>query len=173
MQWTEVQSTINASELGQAKGRRIRPVSFSIYNLQKDSYVDIDNIRLLDPAGVNVIANGDFSQGQARWYFTVDDHLSWHTQNMWIHLLFEQGWFGFVLMLALVIYLLKRLGVAAWSGSPQPLIMLSSLSGLLVIGVNDSLFDAPRLTLLFWVLVFFSLLYTSASNKSIVGKNVQ
>lgn len=172
-QWTDVQATINGRELGgQAKGRRARPVSFSLYKRQNNTYVDIDNIRLLDPAGVNIIANGDFSHGQARWYFTVDDHLSWHIKNMWLHILFEQGWFGLVLMMALVIYMLKQLGRAAWAGNPHPLMILSSLLGLLVIGVNDSLFDAPRLTLLFWMLVFFSLVYLSANRESTGRKHV-
>ncbi len=128
--------------------------------------MDIDNIRLIDPAGVNILANGDFSRGQTRWFFTIDDLQSWHISNMWIHVLFEQRWFGLALMMILIIYTLKELGKGAWSGNAQQLIMLSSLSGFLVIGVTDSLFDAPRLTLLFWMLVFFSLVYTSATKES-------
>ena len=112
-QWTDVQASIDVSELGQARGHPARPVSFSIYNPQHDSSVDIDNIRLIDPAGVNILANGDFSQDKKRWFFTVDDLQSWHISNMWIHVLFEQGWFGLVLMMILVIYTLKELGKAS------------------------------------------------------------
>ena len=87
--------------------------------------------------------------------------------------MFEQGWFGLVLMMILIIYTLKELGKGAWSGNAQQLIMLSSLSGFLVIGVTDSLFDAPRLTLLFWMLVFFSLVYTYATRESTVRKDLR
>ena len=175
--WTDVQASIDVGEIGQV-GHRARPVTFSIYNFndkhnpEKNSSVDIDNIRLIDQAGVDIMANGDFSQGQARWFFTVDDHMSWHIKNMWINILFEQGWCGLALMTILIIYTLKKLGKAAWSGSALPLIILSSLSGFLVVGLSDSLFDAPRLTLLFWMLVFFSLGYTFSVSESADRKQV-
>jgi hypothetical protein len=36
-------------------------------------------------------------------------------------------------------------------------ILLSSLGGFMVVGLVDSPFDAPRLTLLFFLLLFFAL----------------
>jgi hypothetical protein len=39
-------------------------------------------------------------------------------------------------------------------------ILLSSFSGFMVVGFVDSPFDAPRLTLLFFLLLFFALMRT-------------
>ena len=87
-------------------------------------------------------------------------HYPWHIKNLWLHLLFDQGWLGlsvFALLVALAIHRCSRLlpQQAIYSS-----ILLSAFSGFLVVAWVDSPFDAPRLTLLFFLLLFLALLRT-------------
>ena len=68
-----------------------RPIALSIANARLGSIVDVDNVRLLDESGRDLVANGDFSGGGSRWFFSADDHLPWHIDNLWVQILFEQG----------------------------------------------------------------------------------
>jgi hypothetical protein len=120
----------------------------------------VDNVKLLDSTGTNVLANGDFTKGSDFWFFAAEKHNPWHIFNFWVHLLFDQGWLGviaFFLLFTNAIYTLcrqlKRQNVFA-------AVLLSSFSGFMVVGFVDSPFDAPRLTLLFFLLLFFALIRT-------------
>jgi hypothetical protein len=85
----------------------------------KTTLIDVDNVALLDDSGRNLVRNGDFSKGMQRWFFSTDSHLAWHTKNLFVHVLFEQGWFGlgaFVVLLAATdLTLLRRAGHDAMS----------------------------------------------------------
>jgi hypothetical protein len=105
-------------------------------------------VRLLDEAGTNLIANGDFSRDGDYWFFKSGDHLPWHIKNLWVHLLYELGWVGLILITFLLTVSLWRLGRSLWRGELERTMMLAALAGLLTVGVVDSLVDAPRLGML-------------------------
>jgi VanZ family protein len=163
--WEHVEQVINSNDVGErvAGGLLKRPIQMAFYNSNGNGtgkLVDVDNVQLLDITGTNVLANGDFMQGSDFWYFGAEKHNPWHIFNFWVHLLFDQGWLGvsaFFLLFAKAIYnccrQLPRQNVFA-------AILLSSFSGFMVVGFVDSPFDAPRLTLLFFLLLFFGLLRT-------------
>ena len=41
------------------------------------------------PAGRDILANGDFSRGTERWYFTDDQHMIWRIENQYLMSFFE------------------------------------------------------------------------------------
>lgn len=166
-EWTHSWQVINSGEIGATSadigfGWLRRPVQLSLYNGSAGKIIDVDNIRLVDPSGKDVLANGDFSKGADFWFFATEKHNPWHVFNVWVQVLFEMGWLGlaaFAAILLQVVYTLCR----HVRTDPFAPMLLAALSGFLIVGFVDSPFDAPRLTLLFFLIVFCSL--SAAENR--------
>lgn len=137
-----------------------RPVSLSLLNGLSGTIINIDNIQLLDENKNDLIRNGNFSNGNDFWFFTADNHLPWHIKNLWVHLFFEQGMAGLLLFNLLLFLSIINLSKKAFSQDLEALLLLASLFGLLVVGFVDSLFDFPRITFLFFLLMFMGMLRT-------------
>ncbi|MFZ6645841.1 hypothetical protein ACO0LO_09000 [Undibacterium sp. TJN25] len=147
--------------------RRFRPqawyasptVKLSLLNLNENTLVGVDNVSLRSASGAELIRNGNFEQGMDHWFFAADNHLPWHFKNLWLQVYFEQGWFGLLVFCSLLLCvgwgLLKRYRENAF---PFPAIA-ASLTGFLTVGVVDSLFDFPRMGLMFYLLVACALLW--------------
>lgn len=162
-QWQTVEQTINTSELGSGHWVSQRPVKLSFFN--NGILVDVDNIQLTTPDGNELIANGDFSRRMDHWYFSTDEHLAWHIKSMPLAILFDQGWLGvlaFSLFLATTIYLASR---AAWQGNHAAGIALAATTGFLIVGLFDTLIDAPRFLFLLITLALISTLNPKAYNR--------
>ncbi len=140
-----------------------RPVFLALYNSRDGTVVDIDRVSFMASDGVELIANGDFSGGSDRWFFVSDDHYSWYTNSLWVHVLFEQGWLGLLLLGLLVLLVLRALARTAWRGDSTSWVLLSSLAAGLTVAATDSILSAPRIALLLFLLLFVSLLHTSSS----------
>ena len=67
-----------------------RPVELDLVDPIAGTTVEISQIRLFDPQDHDVIANGDFSRGTERWYFTDDDHLVWRIENQYLMTLLRE-----------------------------------------------------------------------------------
>jgi O-antigen ligase/polysaccharide polymerase Wzy-like membrane protein len=156
--WVEQQAEIDSGWVG-AKDEiggwiSIRPVEFALANGSKDGVFDVDNVRLLDSAGNNLLANGDFSGALNRWFFTVDDHTPWQNWNHWVHLYFEQGWLGVLAFLCFVTYLFCRLVKQIVDGNWLASIVLAAVSSFLAVGIFGFLFDTPRMALIYFLIAF-------------------
>jgi hypothetical protein len=152
--WVEHKAEIDAGLVG-AKDEiggwfSVRPVEFALANGSKQAVFDVDNVRLLDSAGNNLLANGNFERGMDRWFFTVDDHTPWQNWNHWVHLYFEQGWLGVLAFLAFVTYLFGRLVKQIVDGNWLASIALASVSSFLSVGIFGFLFDTPRMALIYF-----------------------
>jgi hypothetical protein len=156
--WERREATLNAGQVGSGPWLLRRPVVLSMTNGQGGTVVDVDNVRLLDENGHDLVDNGDFADGGARWYFAADDHLPWHIFDLWVQILFEQGWAGAVALAILVLMSIGRLAAGMWRGDGFSATLLAALVGFLLIGVTESLFDGPRVTTLFFLLLFLGLL---------------
>ncbi len=156
--WNRVEVSLNTRRLGGWHYFGKRPVQMWFVNPIGGTHVDIDNARLMDQFGNNLLNNGDFSQAGDRWLFSVSDFWPWHIENIWIHFLFEQGWVGLILFIALIFYAFCRLFVLASRGQFLALVILVSFTGFVTVGTFNSLFEFPRIALLFYLLLFFSLL---------------
>jgi len=155
--WRHYEIKFNSKDLADGKWYARRSVMLSLHNPQAQSVVDVDNVKLADATGGNLVANGDFSRGGARWLFSTDNHSPWRIENMWVQLIFEQGWVGFFAALGVILYSLARLAKKSWDQDLFAATILASISGFLLIGLFNSVFDAPRLSLLFFLLVFLGL----------------
>lgn len=152
-EWHRLARYFSSAEVGAQDWLHRPPVELSLYNPGKNGVVEVDNVRLLDSQGRNLLCNGDFSQGGDCWFFKTHSHLPWHIKNVWVHVLFEQGWLGLVAFASLTLLALSRLARAGWSGHRLAWVWLASLAGLLVVGMFDSLIDAPRLSTLLTMLL--------------------
>lgn len=129
--------------------RRPRLVVFSISLGNHARRVELDDLSLTDAVGQPMLANGDFEQGLARWYFTSDRyHMPWHMKNMALHLLFEQGLLGLSAFALLAGAALWRCAFGAARGHPLAPAMAGAIMALLLVGLVDSVLDMPRLALL-------------------------
>jgi len=160
--WHATQLAIDSGELAAAtpdiaNGWLTRPVQLTLQNSNGDGKImDIDNIKLLDNEGKNLIKNGDFSHAMDYWFFATEQHNPWHIFNLWVDVLFGTGWLGLVSFSLLVFAVFFQL-ISNLDNNPFAAVLLSSLSGFFIVGFVDSPFDAPRLTFLFFLLVFMGL----------------
>ena len=152
--WQTFSQTFSSGDVGAGNVFSRRPVQFSLYNPVPGTVIEVDSIRLLDGAGQGLLKNGDFSQGGDFWFFNSGNHLFWHAKNLWVHLLFEQGWLGALLFSLIMILALVRLARPASHGALQPTVWLAALCALATVGGVDSLVDAPRLALLVYGVLF-------------------
>jgi len=150
----EQTALIDVQRVG-SKGERagwvaLRPVEFALANSSKEAVIDVDSVRLIDSAGNNLLANGDFSRGSDRWFFTVDDHTPWQNWNHWVHLYFEQGRFGVLSFLFFTTYLFCRLVKQIVDGNWLAGTAIAALSSFLTVGIFGYLFDTPRMALIYF-----------------------
>jgi hypothetical protein len=160
--WVHYEQTFQSGALG-GQGNLVyqrRPVELALYNGKWETMVDVDNVQLIDRSGTDLVKNGDFSLGNDRWFFTIDNHLPWHIFNLWVHLIFEQGWIGFLLFNVLLLYVLTDLVIRIHRGDLFSIVLLSSVFGFLTVGLVGSLFDSPRIAMLFFFLIFVSILHS-------------
>jgi hypothetical protein len=158
--WERHVIAFDSGETGAGRWFLRRPVKLSLYVPQSHTVVDVDNVQLIGPDGVDLISNGDFSQGNARWLFSTDNHWPWHIENLWLHLFFEQGWLGVVATGLLVAAALMRLVSRVRQGELFFGAVLAALGGMLVVGAVNSPLDAPRLMLLFYFLLLIAVVET-------------
>jgi hypothetical protein len=155
--WQHYEITFYSAGMGQRQGWLGRlpgvgaPVQLELASGDQGGVVDIDNLSLrARDGGPELLRNGDFSEGQAGWFFTSDrDHLPWHIKNFYVHTYFEQGWLGAVAMALLLLYAAGRMAGSAWHGRVDAAVFLAALTGALLVGGFDSLFDVPKVQLLF------------------------
>lgn len=147
--WVRHEATVESWKLGSTPWYAHRPVKLAIENASGKVAVDVDDVRLGVSAGGNLVENGDFEQGGARWFHSsAHNHLPWHIKNLPLELLFGQGWFGLV---AFVVFLVSVTARLMSNGGMFAVVVLASFAGFLAVGIFDSLLDAPRLLTLFYM----------------------
>jgi hypothetical protein len=137
------------------------PTKLSINYAVPNSTIDIDNVRLETAQGANLLRNGDFAKGLDHWFFSTDGHLQWHIKSLFYGVLFDQGWFGLVALLGFLGLVLTSAALNAYRGDKLAGAGLAALSSFLVVGLFDTLIDAPRFLLLMLLLAWFG----SSSNQ--------
>ncbi len=154
--WQRHDILINTDGFGPPGSLLQRPVKLSMFNQDSKTLIDVDNVSLLDERGHDLIRNGDFSRSMQSWFFSTDSHLAWHAKNLFVHVLFEQGWLGlgaFTMLLAAAVWTLLRRA----RHDALAVTLLVSITAFLIVGVVDSLIDEPRLDFLFFWLLSIAL----------------
>ena len=136
-----------------------KPVFFAIAVANPGSAVEIRNMRLVGPHGVEVLANGDFSDRTAHWFSSSDKyHLPWHIKNLALDLLFDQGAIGLALFILLVGGALIRTALGRAQRHPDAPYVAAAIVGFAIVGAFDSLLDVPRVAFLFYFVVMLGLM---------------
>lgn len=162
--WQHIDSTIVAKGLG-FTGWLAPPVQIALSADGGGTRLLLTHLRLVDLAsGEELLRNGDFAQANTGWFFSSDrNHFPWHIKNVAVNSLFEQGWVGSAALLLLLLYLCGELLRRCGEGEVDAAIYLAALASFLLTGLFDSLFDVPRLTLLFFLIAYAAALRPSAS----------
>lgn len=157
-QWQALEVPLAGGGLGHGDWFAPRLLVFSVAVSTSGRSVEFDNFRASTAGGSELIANGDFDAGMARWFFSSDrHHLPWHMKNMGLHVLFEQGWVGLLLSSALLVAGLWRVTVGRARDHELAPALAAALVGFMIVGLFDSLLDAPRVAFLFQWLLLVSL----------------
>ncbi|GJI93522.1 hypothetical protein RugamoR57_02400 [Duganella caerulea] len=161
--WQRYQFKLSSGVLGQSS-RRVQ-LELSIEGDQ--AMLDLDNISLRRQADQHeLVRNGSFAAVNDYWFFSSDRyHLPWHIKNLGLNLYFEMGWPGLLAYAGLLgsagAELLRR--SSADNERAMALGLLAALVAFQVVGLFDSLFDVPRITLLFMLLLCASALRAAPS----------
>ncbi len=140
---------------------------FSLRLLGQSRFVEVDEISLIDGHGRQMLVNGDFSQGLARWFFAARHYfLPWHVDSLYLEMLLDQGALGLSLLLALV-----ALAMVNLSGFPQrehelAPYLLAALLACLTAGLFVSVLDMPRVAFLFYLFLCYALFIDNAAGTS-------
>ncbi|WFP50744.1 VanZ family protein [Methylomonas sp. EFPC3] len=161
--WQKFEKIVKVTSIGAPKGKLTgtlskRATKLGLYNGISQTVLDVRNVSLVDAEGNDLVKNGGFSHGFDYWFFSTDNHLPWHIKNIWVQMFFDLGWFGLLVFSCFVTYILIQSFKSAVLGDRFSLAATSGLVGFLVVGVVDSPFDEPRLTFMFLLVCWFSIL---------------
>ena len=154
-QWHTIRVTLDAGELTGGPWYAPRLAFFKLAVDDAGRVVGLRNVGMTDRGGRELIANGRFMHGTARWILTGRYYfLPWHIDNLLLELLIERGLSGLALVVATLAVALRA--IAATTGTAGRCIA-SSLAGFCVVGMFGSALDVPRVAFLFWILLVFAL----------------
>lgn len=137
--WQEVQLTLAVPER-----HPLRPLKISLFAPSAGAAVDVAAVRLVSADGRDLLANGDYARGAARWFWTTDVDPPWHVHSLPISLWLEAGWAG---VLTLALALLAAMVAALrrhQRGERLAPAALVALAGFLASGLVNTLIDVPR-----------------------------
>lgn len=137
---------------------------FALSVIDAGGEADVDNLHLIGAPMEELLSNGDFSDGMARWLGSAQSYfLPWHIDNLFLELLIERGLVGLLVFGVLTGLALLHLTLAcARQGELHPYVV-SALTGALCVGLTGSLMDVPRVMFLFYLMTLEGALLVSSS----------
>jgi hypothetical protein len=150
--WLDQQVTLDQNQIGISTEFSLVPYFFSFTNTSQ-AMIDISEIRLVNHQGENLLSNGSFQDGMDHWFFQADQHLPWHVKNLFLAIYFDQGLFGFIVFVALLIL------AVIWAIRTRQEDWALALVAFIFVGFFDSLIDSPRFFLLLMILLSFPFLF--------------
>jgi hypothetical protein len=145
-------------------GQFTRPLEIAILNRGIRQKIDIANVSLLASDGKQFLRNTSFDKGLDHWFVSYGDHLRWHIKNVFVFTFFEGGILGLALLaliMAIVAYKLQRRIIAR---DGFAVLYATALTGVVFVGLFDSLLDEPRIALLISMLIWLALIPPPAPN---------
>lgn len=119
---------------------------------------DFDNIRLIGPHREELLENGGFSRGMARWFPAAQAYfVPWHLDSLFLEVLVEQGLTGLLLLAALMTYALWSLVIGRARSLPLSPYLAASLCAAILVGLVNSFMDVPRVAFLYYLLTLYSI----------------
>lgn len=163
-EWQKIETSMtleNSSGRYQTIRDQLIPLSLGLVNTGTNSLLEIDSVMLMNRDGKPLIRNHDFHQGSQHWFFTADNHLAWHVENLFIYFLLELGLIGLMLFSALFSQLIFAAIGSYKSGQTEDIILIGGIFGLVIVGLFNSPFDFPRVLLLFGIYSICILIFES------------
>lgn len=152
--WRNVSVPLDSLALDAGAHWPYRTIKLSLGNPGAGGLIDVDALSLKGEDGRELLANGGFEEGDARWLFVADQDLAWHIHQQEVEMYFAQGGLG---LLALAV-LLAAVGKVLWSalrrGSLEAAAFAGGLLAFLTVGLLGSTMDTARLSMLFYLLAF-------------------
>jgi hypothetical protein len=131
-----------------------RPLELSFTLLDPGTHAGLADISLNDPDGRELLANGNFQHGLARWFVTDDDHTVWRIENQYLMTFFEGGALGLAALFAVALAGLGGAGRAIRAGAIMAPAFAAALAAVLASALFDCPLDVPRLGALFYLVAF-------------------
>jgi hypothetical protein len=133
-----------------------RPTVFSLYHAGGPGIIEIAGVSFSDENSSRpLLLNGEFRNGTGRWFFSSDDHLAWHSKNIFVHLLVEHGIIGLLVFLTfLATWLVSACRSFRMQRDTFASMLAASIVGTLSVAMFDSLLDTPTLIALFFAVAF-------------------
>lgn len=170
--WQDLRVPLKGQRVSRGAWYAPKLLAFSMAMATPGGVVQIDNVSLTGADGRQLLVNGGFSDGMAHWFFSSDrHHLPWHIKNMVMNVLFDQGAVGASLWSLLLATALWHTSLGKARQHPLAPVLAASLTGFWVVGLFDSLLDAPRVAWLFYLLMLMALTLPPASPSPRVTRN--
>jgi hypothetical protein len=131
-----------------------RPLELSFELIPPGAHAELKDISLRDPDGNELLANGDFHDGLARWFASDDFHSVWRIENQYLMTAFEGGVLGLAALLLVAVASLVGAGSAIRAGEALAPAFAASLAAALASALFDCQLDVPRLGALFYLVAF-------------------
>jgi hypothetical protein len=144
----------------------VRPTELSLYNATPGTTIAFNGLTLTDARGREILTNGNFRDGMARWGFSNDDHLVWRMKNLYLMLFFETGLLGLFSFSVLCASAILGAGRAIRQGDAMGAALIGAIISFLISGLFDNLFEAPRLATLFLLVCMGGLMAWERSSQS-------
>ena len=138
----------------------------SVRNMSRAGVIRLEKLELISDTGEAVLRNTDFSAGGTYWYFTTDELKPWRVENQALEILFDRGWVGLAVFVALVASALGLLAARAVREDFGYAVAAGSVCGVLTVGIFSTVFFSPRLAFLFYLLLLLSLSTTRRRRKA-------
>jgi hypothetical protein len=174
--WRQVRATIYTSRLADPGLLPSAPLTFSLFTPNGKSAIDVASLRVLDATGKELLANGNFTQGLDRWFFTTDVSPPWTIDSLPVNVLFDTGWLGVLVWAALIVGTLAVGARALWRGEAAIPEAWAAFVAFLACATLNTLVDAPRFLWMFLVLAWLAMLDTRparAQTAEVVAREAQ
>ncbi|MFL6696779.1 MAG: hypothetical protein ACJ8GJ_06395 [Vitreoscilla sp.] len=147
--WQHLSTFVSGQALSVGEPAWPRAAVFSIAVTNAGGVVEIAHVALTAPDGAQLLSNGDFSNGLARWLPTaMGYYVPWHIDNLYLDVLVERGLPALLALLACAAVVLRRLARAGPRGPAFAPFLAASLGGALCAGLVNSVMDVPRVAFL-------------------------
>lgn len=165
--WQDLRIKLTGNRVNRGLWYAPKLLSFSMAVETRGGMAKIDNVALTTNNGEQLLANGDFSDGMAHWFFSSDrHHMPWHIKSMGMNVLFDQGIVGLTLWGLLLAGALWRTSFGKARQNLLAPALAASLVSFFVVGLFDSLLDVPRVAWLYYMLVLVALTLPPPKNQA-------
>jgi hypothetical protein len=168
--WSTVTVEVNSGKLGEGGNWPYRPVKLSLHNTSAGTSLDVDDVSLKTNEGRELVANGGFDDGTARWLLVTNQKEAWHIDQQEVEVYFAQGALGLSAMALLLIGAGKILWPSLVREGLEAAMWAGTLLGFLAVGLLGSTMDAARLSMLFYLFAFSTQLLPLATQGRAAGR---